>query len=55
MTDLKDFQFTGNEEKDAARLIKKGYDTEKAFRAAMIFASKFKGNLPNKKKVTSND
>lgn len=49
MADTKDFKFSGDEEKDAQRLIYKGYDTEKAFNAAMEYARKYKGKMPTKK------
>ena len=50
MADLKDFKFIGDETKDADRLIRRGYDSDKAFRAAMEFANKYKGRLPKKEK-----
>lgn len=50
MSDQTYFRFTGNEDEDTDRLVKlKGYDEDKARRAAIMYSMKNRGN-PLKKK-----
>ncbi len=50
MSDQTYFRFTGNENEDTRRLVDlKGYDEDKARRAAILYGLKNKGNMLKKK------